>query len=230
MKPIGLRERTRRAVQAALSEAAQELFATQGFEATTVDQIAAAAGISPRSFFRYFASKEDAVIGRYDLQSDDLAAALSARPLDEPVWDSLRRTFDVAVDYYSDAHRLELVAAMLNVITSSPALHARYLAKQDAMQQRLIDILCERAAQRGEPVAANDILTRAIMGSAHACLNAAIRAAFLSSDPKSLASRLDAVMTTLRPAMPDVPGVRIAPTAAGAGEPASGRKKRTNAA
>jgi hypothetical protein len=68
------------------------------------------------------------------------------------------------------------------------------------MQQRLIDILCERAAQRGEPVEANDILTRATVGSAHACLNAAIRAAFLSNDPKSLASRLDAVMTTLRPA------------------------------
>lgn len=228
MKPIGLRERTRRAVQAALSEAAQELFATQGFEATTVDQIAAAAGISPRSFFRYFASKEDAVIGRYDLQSDDLAAALSARPLDEPVWDSLRRTFDVAVDYYSDAHRLELVAAMLNVITSSPALHARYLAKQDAMQQRLIDILCERAAQRG--VESNDILTRAIMGSAHACLNAAIRAAFLSNNPQSLASRLDAVMTTLRPAMPEAPIVGTAPAAAEASEPAKGRKKRTHAA
>ena len=228
MKPIGLRERTRRAVQAALSEAAQELFATQGFEATTVDQIAAAAGISPRSFFRYFASKEDAVIGRYDLQSDDLAAALSARPLDEPVWDSLRRTFDVAVDYYSDAHRLELVAAMLNVITSSPALHARYLAKQDAMQQRLIDILCERAAQHG--VEANDILTRAIMGSAHACLNAAIRAAFLSNNPQSLASRLDAVMTTLRPAMPEAPIVGTAQAAAVASEPAKGRKKRTHAA
>jgi AcrR family transcriptional regulator len=230
MKPIGLRERTRRAVQAALSEAAQELFVTQGFEATTVDQIAAAAGISPRSFFRYFASKEDVVLGRYDLQSDDLAAALSARPLDEPVWDSLRHTFDVAVDYYSDAHRLELVAKMLIVITSSPSLHARYLAKQDAMQQRLIDILCERAVQRGEPAEANDILTRAIVGSAYACLNGAIRAAFLSNDPKSLASRLDAVMTTLRPAMPDVPVVRIAPAAAEANEPAKGRKKRTHVA
>lgn len=227
MKPIGLRERARRAIQTALSEAAQELFVAQGYEATTVDQIAAAAGISQRTFFRYFASKEDVVIGRYEMHIDDLVAALSSRPLDEPVWESLRRTFDVGVEYYADAHRLERAAAMLRIITSSPTLHARYLEKQERIEQALIDVLCARAAQRGEQVEAGDILTRAIVGSAHACLNAAIRAAFLSNEPLSLASRLDAVMTTLRPAM--LAERRAADTAAPA-ETRKTRKKTTRAA
>jgi AcrR family transcriptional regulator len=201
MKLNTLRKHARRAIRSALSEAAQELFVKQGYEATTVDDIAAAANISPRSFFRYFASKDEIVIGNHERQSDELAAALSSRPIDEPVWDALRRTFDVAVHYYADARRLERAAAMLSIITSNPTLHASYLEKQERIQQRLIDLLCERAARRGERVEANDILTRAIVGSAYACFQTAIRAAFLSKEPHSLASHLDAVMTTLRPAM-----------------------------
>ena len=59
----GLRERTRRAVHREIAEAGMALFLDQGFEETTVDQIAEAAGISRRSFFRYFATKEDVVLG-----------------------------------------------------------------------------------------------------------------------------------------------------------------------
>ncbi|RFA10383.1 hypothetical protein B7R54_15095 [Subtercola boreus] len=58
----------------------------QGYDGTTVDQIAAAAGMSKRTFFRYFPSKDDLVIGKYDLFADRMAEAFDERPVDEPVW------------------------------------------------------------------------------------------------------------------------------------------------
>src|SRR5687767_2933893 len=97
--PVPIRERTRRLAQTELTAVAQDLFAAQGYDNTTVDQIAAAAGMSKRTFFRYFPSKDDLVIGKYDLFGDRMAEALDARPKNEPVWESLRRMFDITLDY-----------------------------------------------------------------------------------------------------------------------------------
>src|SRR4051812_710609 len=91
---VGLRERTRRAVRAELVEIAVNLFLTQGFEATTVEQIAAAAGLSRRSYFRYFASKDDVFVEVISVLGQGVAAALTARPPEEAPWAALRRSFD----------------------------------------------------------------------------------------------------------------------------------------
>lgn len=195
----GLRERTRRAVRAELSEAAQELFLAHGYEHTTVEQIADAVGISRRSFFRYFKSKEDVVVDKYELHGDDLVAALARRPLDEPTWDALRRTFDVVVDYYADAHRRERAAVMQRIVTSSPSLFARYLRKLDDTQNRLALALNERDARRDPRSDLGDTLNRALVGAAYACLSAALRSALSSADPSSLSTQLDDVMDQLRP-------------------------------
>ena len=190
----GLRERTRRAVRAELAEAAQELFLANGYEATTVDQIAEAAGISKRSFFRYFASKEDVVIGKYELWDDSLVDALRARPKDEPAWTALRRTFDIAVDYYADEHRRARSAVMRQIVNGSPELQARYLQRIDSMSERLASVLHERDAALDLGIA------RAMAGAASACVNSAWRDALESADPLSFAVRLDEVMDAMRPA------------------------------
>jgi AcrR family transcriptional regulator len=65
---------------------AQHLLAGQGYERTTVDALAAAALMSKRSFFRYFASEEELVLGKFDLVGERLAALLDERPDDEPLW------------------------------------------------------------------------------------------------------------------------------------------------
>jgi AcrR family transcriptional regulator len=71
----GLREITRRAVRAQIADTAMALFVAHGFEQTTVDQIAAAVGISTRSVFRYFATKEDMVVGHLNEIGDKRADA-----------------------------------------------------------------------------------------------------------------------------------------------------------
>src|SRR5882757_5963942 len=89
-----LRDRTRQAMQAEVSAVAFRLFAEQGFENTTVDQIAAEAGLSRTTFFRYFGTKEDVVLGNLAELGRGISTALAARPAHERVWDSLRRAFD----------------------------------------------------------------------------------------------------------------------------------------
>jgi len=89
MASSGLRElravRTREAIVAA----AYALFAERGFQATTVDDIAARAEVAPRTFFRYFPTKEAVVFARAPEQREQIAAALAERPADEPPFASL---------------------------------------------------------------------------------------------------------------------------------------------
>jgi AcrR family transcriptional regulator len=85
----GLRERKKLAAMEALRQAAFELFARQGFEQTSVDEIAERAEVSRASFFRYFNAKEDVLNFDDDRRREAFAAELAARG-DEPVLDALR--------------------------------------------------------------------------------------------------------------------------------------------
>lgn len=87
----GLRERKKQRTRDALTDAACALFARQGVENTTVEQIAAAVDISPRTFFRYFASKEDVAVSVLDQQITEVIRALEARPPAESVLTAVRR-------------------------------------------------------------------------------------------------------------------------------------------
>lgn len=180
--PNRMRERTRRIVQSELTVVAQDLFLVQGYEATTVDQIAAAAGMSKRTFFRYFASKEDLVIGKYDLLGDRMAEVLAERPDDEPVWQSLRRVLDLTVGYVQNEQERIRSDAMERIMQSTPALNASYLDKMSRMQGLLVEGIRGRLAPEGSPgTSLVDPRPAAIVGAAFACLLAA-RTAWLSSD------------------------------------------------
>src|ERR1700730_7123307 len=94
----GVRERTRVAIRRELAEAAVRLFTERGFAETTAREIATAVGISERTFFRYFASKEDVVLGVLHELGIELAARLAARPADETPFMALRRSFDLMTE------------------------------------------------------------------------------------------------------------------------------------
>ncbi len=92
MGEIGLRDRKKRRTRQAIRAAAIELFTIQGVEATTVEQIAAAADISPRTFFNYFDSKEQAVSLPYGLRHDPAIPSFSSadRSTQPEAWDAIR--------------------------------------------------------------------------------------------------------------------------------------------
>lgn len=178
-RAVPIRERTRRLAQSELTSVAQDLFLAQGYEDTTVDQIAAAAGMSRRTFFRYFSSKDDLVIGKYDLFAERMTDALDARPADETVWESLRRVFDITLDYVEDDRYRARNDAMEVIVRSTPQLTARYLEKMQRVQELLIGRVAVRLS--GERLAPTDPRPAAVVGAAFACLQAA-RLAYLTSD------------------------------------------------
>jgi AcrR family transcriptional regulator len=86
---VGLRERKKEKTRAAILDAALDLFLEQGYESTTVEQIAGAVEISPRTFFRYFTSKDHLVLWFHDHGEAIMLDALAERPHDEPPFASL---------------------------------------------------------------------------------------------------------------------------------------------
>jgi len=88
----GLRERKKRKTRETIQREAMRLFRKQGYEETTIEQIAEAADISPSTFFNYFPSKEDLVFR--DDYDPMMAAALAARPPEEPLTVALRQMIE----------------------------------------------------------------------------------------------------------------------------------------
>lgn len=166
----GLRARTRRAVQAEIGAAATRLFLAQGFDATTMEQIAREAGVSRRSLFRYFSTKEDIVLGKLVEEGLAVRDALEARPASEPPWDALRAAFaSLALDPEYSAERNLRLSRM---VCDTPSLHASHLEKQLRWQELLIPNIQMRLG--GAPGDASDPRARAIVASAVTCLNVAI--------------------------------------------------------
>lgn len=90
-EPLGRREASKQATRAALLAAASELFAERGFEATTVRDIAAAAQVTERTFYRYFDGKEGLVGGEFPSWLERVRDAIVARPASEPPAVAIRR-------------------------------------------------------------------------------------------------------------------------------------------
>lgn len=139
--PPGLRERHRRRTAAQLEEVALRLFLERGFDATTVDDIAAAAEVSRRTFFRYYASKEDVLLSDHPRQLAELRAALAARPPSEPILAALREAImSMTGNYEEDRERLLLRA---KVMRGTPSLQARSLMLQREWEQHLSEMVAE---------------------------------------------------------------------------------------
>ncbi|OKJ89748.1 TetR family transcriptional regulator [Streptomyces sp. CB02400] len=198
-KQPGLRERTRRAVTAEIAASAQRLFVERGFEATTIDDIAGAVGMSQRSVFRYFATKEDIVLGKFDLVMEDMLTALRQRPPGEEVWTSLRHVLDVLISASEAPDKQALVEPIHRLVFETPTLLAGYLQKLQYMQDAVVVLLQDRAEAAGRPYDTADPAPRALTAAAFGCLLAA-QHSWLASDAKStFADAVDRAMATIGP-------------------------------
>jgi AcrR family transcriptional regulator len=195
-----LRERTRRAVQKEITDAASALFVERGYEATTIDDIAAAVGVSQRSVFRYFPTKEEIVVGKFDFVAEQMPGVLRARPAGEPVWESLRRVFDLLVPYVDAPGKHEVAEPMQRIVFSTPPLFASYLQKLQQMQDAVVTALLERAETAGIPYPGDDPAPRALTAAAFGCLVAAQHSWLAGGAKASFAETLDRAMATIAPA------------------------------
>jgi TetR/AcrR family transcriptional regulator, regulator of mycofactocin system len=124
---------------------ALRLFTANGFDETTVDQIAAGAGVSRRAFFRYFGSKPDVLWGAFDTEVATIRALLDEVPPDLPVMQAVRRAV-LAANHYRAADVPELRARM-SLVGSVPALMANAAVHYDAWERAVSDFVARRAGQ-----------------------------------------------------------------------------------
>lgn len=175
-QPPGRRERKKQQTRDALIDAAFRLFADKGFDATTVEEIADAVDISSRTFFRYFASKEDVALTFQDEQMRAATAALAARPADEPIMTALHRTV-VDIARACEAGELgfdpEQFACMMNMTAQSTALLAGSLEHAQKKQAALTRVIAERmgldASRDLRPHIIASVTSAAIRSAAEAC-------------------------------------------------------------
>ncbi|MEV1118011.1 TetR family transcriptional regulator [Actinosynnema sp. NPDC049800] len=172
--------RTRRAIQ----EHALRLFLDQGYDATTVEEVAAAAGVSHMTFFRYFPTKEAVV------EDDDydpfIADLVRARPGEESPLEALRTGLDAVLDTDRDA-----VYARTRLIVTTPALQARQWRNTAATGDLLAAALADRERR---PV---DLRLRVIAAAATAALATALTAWVEGDGADDLRSLIDQAFAAL---------------------------------
>ncbi|TQS24811.1 TetR family transcriptional regulator [Microbispora sp. KK1-11] len=155
-----LRERKKAKTRRTIQEEALRLFAEQGYEATTVEQIAEAAEVSPSTFFRYFPTKEDVVAqGDYD---PILMATIKAQPPDLPPLTALRAAFRTTFASMR-AEELDKVLARTRLSASVPALRARTMDGLFDTIDMLAGAVAERAGRDPRALAVR-ALVGAVMG------------------------------------------------------------------
>jgi AcrR family transcriptional regulator len=138
----GLRERKKLRTRHALGAAALELAVRHGLDGVTVEQIAEAADVSPRTFFNYFSSKEEAVVAADLERARAMAERLAARPTDEPVLTSVRAVVREMVDG-ADARARDWVR-QVRLVRANPALVPHQLAAYAAIEAQLAAVIAER--------------------------------------------------------------------------------------
>jgi len=169
--PRGLRERKKIETRLALARAAMRLFEERGYAATTVDDIAAAANVSRRTFFRYFSSKEEVFIVDPVGKLAALHVALAGGPPDEPTIAALRRGIVALAGTYFEP---ELIQAEARIALLEPAVAAAGLAYQVRWEDALA---VEVAADLGVD-ADRDVRPRIVAHTTVAILRAGVSAWF----------------------------------------------------
>src|SRR4051794_35775757 len=140
---LGLRERKKRRTREAIVEAALDLFAEQGFEDTTIGEIADAAEIAPRTFFAYFPTKEDVVFADFPEMLEAAVARLHDRPGGESVVDAMRAIHLDAVEHPAPDEERHKLQQQLIRESDALAAHNRELCGrvQEAFANALRDDL-----------------------------------------------------------------------------------------
>ncbi|GDY31681.1 mycofactocin system transcriptional regulator [Gandjariella thermophila] len=166
-----------------------DLFAARGFDRTTIDDIARAAGIGRRTFFRYFPSKNDIAWGAFDEHLDRLRAFLRSRPAETPLMDAIR---EALLDFNRvDPAEVPWHRRRMELILRVPALQAHSTLRYAAWRAVIAEFVGRRLGQPADALAPQAI--------AYATLGVAVAAyeQWLRDEDADLGALLDAAMREL---------------------------------
>lgn len=202
---LGLRERKKLATRAALGQAAWRLTIELGYEHARVEDIAAAAGVSARTFNNYFASKEDALLSVGADRGARMVAALRARPETEPLWEAL-------------AHAVSGQFAGAGEVPRAYARSVRFPAELSAAQRRLhasIEVALTAAiADRTGTDADRELYPRLVAGVVVSATQTAFDHWRTSESDAPFPEVLREVLRYVAAGLPVPPGAAVAPGAA----------------
>jgi AcrR family transcriptional regulator len=185
--PVPIGERKRRAIRGELSEVALRLLTERDFDSLTIDQIADAAGISRRTFFRYFASKEDVVFAFLDQWAVRLAADIVARPAEENPVAAVQNSFRQLTAAYEDR-----ALALVRIVRETPSLREAERINREHLRIAVVNALAMRLGMDAE----NDMRPQILATIAFAPLDAVMFAWFGRRSGEEVGNLLDEAQTT----------------------------------
>jgi AcrR family transcriptional regulator len=189
--PTGLRERKKTQTRQQLQQAALTLFREHGFDNVTTDDIAAAVDVSKTTFYRYFGSKDDVLLGNVADGVAAIGAALAERPADEPVLTAVRRAVATVVSA-SDVPR-DVLLLRGRIIRTTPSLIARNLEQQSAWE----DVIAEFVRSRLPKRRSSDLDARVVAANVIATMRAGKDYWLATNGRGNLAALIDEVLSTL---------------------------------
>jgi AcrR family transcriptional regulator len=165
--PATLWDRTRQLASQEILETALRLFSEQGYDETTIAQIAREAGVSQRTLFRYFGTKEDLLGGNQLRFGQVLTETISEQPAEAGVWEALRAGIAAVLALHDSR---EQALERFRLLHNTPSLRAGWLEKQLQFQEDLLPLV---AARMNIAAGSADPRARAVIATAFACLDAA---------------------------------------------------------
>ncbi|MFI5528180.1 TetR/AcrR family transcriptional regulator [Kitasatospora sp. NPDC051853] len=204
----GLRESKKRETRQLISDCATRLFIEQGFERTTIAEIAAAARVAKKTVTNYFARKEDLALDRYEEFTQGLARAVAGRGPAEVPLDAVSRAFRAALMAHDPAVGFT-GPAFARMIADSPTLTARIRELHDLREEALAGALADAVPQGTPPI---------VPRAAAALIAAADRLVFHRIQELTLAGRADEeIVAMLLPETDHLRALLVAADAVGDG-------------
>jgi AcrR family transcriptional regulator len=192
MVTAGLRERKKEKTREALVQAALRQFGKRGFDHVTVEDIADACDVSPRTFFRYFASKEDVLFAESDGCRVQLLASLAEQDPDVSAFRALETATRLVAAQY--AEQPALLKIRHRIANSTPSLRTRAAERQQGWESEVIDQL--RASGRAKHL--RDLDLRLLVAATTTTLRVAIEAWIAADTTEDLNQLLDTLFKRLR--------------------------------